>query len=379
MIHLFTYFVYISLLFLVVSLTDIASLKQRTLNTSLEITQTNKLSFFHFVALILICFVVGFRYNVGVDWEGYKDFYEILISDKSMTFQDNSWEWGYFMINKLLANLNVGYTIMFFTIAIISWYFIFKSVPSMLLPLVIFFLFTDEFFFWSMNGVRQFVCLGIFIYSIKYLIRRNFKYYLLLIVFASLFHISILFVAPLYFIPFQKLYNQKFWFVAFIASFFFAKMPFLIDGVQSLYIYIAEKIPVLSVYQAYFSSGRYEAQELVVGLGYFFRLIITIIIILFSKPVIKKYPQTKIYFVLYFIGAIIFNLFYMVSLIGRINIYFLIMRPIVLAIIVFYLWENRKYRIVSIGLVSLYFILYLAAIYNSSNMCSPFQFVFLSL
>ena len=135
-------------------------------------------------------------------------------------------------------------------------------------------------------------------------------------------------------------------------------------------------MPFLSIYSRYFESGKYIAQELSIGLGYIFRQLVTILILVFSKSVIKAFPQTKIYFVLYFCGAIFFNMFYMFQLIDRLNIYFLILRSIVLAILVFHLWKTRKYRIVSITLLALYFYLYLTTIYNSSNMCSPYDFSF---
>jgi len=387
MIDIFSYFIYISLL---LTLVFFLMLKIRISKSSLSIKihafnsndidsflQPNRLKINHFFALILISFIVGFRYHVGNDWQGYKETFEIIKLNKSFSFQDQYMEWGFFMINFIIARLGGHYTLMFFVIALISWYFIFKSVPATLLPLVLYFLFTNEFFFWSMNGIRQFVAIGIFLYSIKYIIKRNLIVFILLIIFASLFHISILFVAPLYFIPFQKLYNQTFWVITFLVSFIFANVPLLISVIRNTFMFFADKIPILSIYLRYFDNGQYEAQNLVVGLGYLFRQIVTIIILLFSKSVINKYPQTKIYFVLYFLGSIIFNMFYMFQLIDRFNIYFLILHSIVVSIIVSHLWKNKRYKIVSIGLVTLYFILYLSTIYNSSNMCSPYRFDFM--
>ncbi|WP_340121878.1 EpsG family protein [Methylobacter svalbardensis] len=377
MIDLFTYFIYVPVLFLSIFLLLLKTHAYQDSAIDL-ITRPNRLRINHFIALLLISFIVGFRYYVGIDWEGYKDAFEFIRLNKSASFQDAHMEWGYWTINKVVAELGGSYTLMFFVVAFISWYFIFKSVPAALLPLVLYFLITDEFFFWSMNGVRQFVAASIFLCSIKFIITRNYKVYLILIIFGFLFHTSILLVAPLYFVPFQKLYNQKFWIVAFIASFIFSNTPALINGITTVFKNLFELIPVLSAYLQYFEDvERFEAREQVRGLGFYFKHLVTIFILIFSKSVIDKYPQTKVYFILYFCGAIIFNLFSTFQLIGRVNVYFLVLRSVVLAIIVIDLWRSRKYRIIPTGLVTLYFVLYLTTIYNSSNMCSPYRFDFM--
>jgi len=127
----------------------------------------------------------------------------------------------------------------------------------------------------------------------------------------------------------------------------------------------------------YIESNRFViAEETQVGLGFLFKILVNLFIILISGRVVKKHPQTTVYFILFFIGAVLFNLSYNVQLLGRINNYFLIMRSVVLAISVWYFWQIPKYRVFVIGFCSLYFFLFLIAIYNSSNMCSPFEFSF---
>lgn len=370
MLDLFSYFIYISLLLIVTFLTFFAINKKDKLN----FTEVQNLTKYHILALLIISFVVGFRYYVGNDWEGYRIHFEYLRTYNYMLYK---MEWGFLAINKIISGLGGNYTLMFFTVALISWYFIFKSVPFVLLPLTLFFLFTDEFFFWSMNGVRQFVAMAIFLYSIKFIINHNMGKYFLMVGLAALFHISALFLIPLYFIPFQKLYNQKIWFIAFILSFFFANISYITDSLQILFLKLSSYIPLLSIYLRYFEEGKYQAADITVGLGYYFRVLITLLIFYYSKDAIEKYPKTKIYFILFFMSAIIFNLFFMFSLIGRLNNYFIIIRTIVLALIIYHLWVNRKYRILPIGIAVLYFFLFLVTIYNSSNMCSPFRFTFM--
>jgi len=354
----------------------ILTFKASRLNTissnKIHPTNTSKLSLYHFLALFAISFVVGFRNEVGVDWLGYKDiFYDI--SANIATYEV---EYGYFLINKYVAVLGGSSSIMFFIIALISWYFIFLSVPNRLLPLTIFFLFADEMFFWSMNGVRQFVAICIFLYSIRFIITRSLLNYFIFISIAILFHNSAIILLPLYFVPFQKLYNQRFWFIAIIISTFFSNVPLIISGLQNILMLIVPQVNLLSGYIGFIDRGQYVAEEISIGLGFLFRFISSIFIIYFSIEVVKRYPKTKIYFVLFFISSVIFNLSYMVKPIGRVNIYFTVIHSVVLALITYQLWASRKHQIVSIIVVLLYFILFLSTIYNSSNLCNPYNFSF---
>lgn len=378
MIDPFTYFIYLGLLFLVVGFTYIGSLwVDKTDYAFGEIRLSRyfkKSTIYHLIALILISFLVGFRFEVGVDWGAYVRHFNSL--DQSISLDGQQWEWGYFAINKIIAVLGGKYTWMFFIVAFISWYFVFKSVPAALLPLVLFFLFTDEFLFWSMNGVRQFVTLAIFLYAVNFIIQRELKIFLILIFLGALFHYSILFLIPLYFIPYQKLYNQKVWIIAFIISLIFSNPTFLVDGILDIYTNLAEKISFIDFYLGKIERGKFGAQEMDIGLGFIFKQLVTVVIIFLSKPIIEKYPQTKIFFVLFFFGAIFFNLFYMYPLIGRFIRYLTIFRPIALALIVSYLWERKNNIIGIIPIITLYFFLYLVAIYTSSNMCSPYNFAF---
>ena len=372
MFDLFTYTIYLSLLFSIILLVSWHK-HSKKINDNKLFIQSTKLTRYHYAALLLISFIVGFRYYVGNDWESYKVLFENIASHNYSIYQV---EWGYMLLNQLVIKFGGGYTIMFSIVAFISWFFIFKSFDNKVLPIFIFFIFADEYFFWSMNGVRQFVAIGIFLYSINFIIDRNIKIYMILIISASLFHISALLLIPLYFIPYHKLYNQKLWGILFIVSFFFANIPSIVNGLETFYLKVTDYIPLLSTYTRYFYSGKYEANETVLGLGALFRFLITFFIIYFSKEVIKKYPQMTVYFILYFMGAVLYNMFFMFQLIGRFNHYFLIMRSLTLAIVLYHLWKNNKYRLIPITVTIAYFLLFLVAIYNSSNMCSPFNFGF---
>lgn len=375
MFDFFTYFIYLLLLTILVLVT---SYRLQYISNDLSFDESPKLRLQHFFAIFLISVVVGFRYEVGVDWEGYKTMYESIKDSNYFEFSDQSMELGYFYINKIIAKLGLSYGWMFFTVALITWYFLFNSVPKLLLPLFIFFIFIDEYFFWGMNGVRQFAAISIWLIAIREIINKNLKKYILLILIASLFHLSVLILIPFYFIPYSKIKNKYFWIALLFISLVIGSSDIFVNYVQSFTMYIGQKNKFLGLYLHYIESNKLLIDvETKAGLGFTFRILMNILIIALSTSVLNKYPKATIYFILFFIGAVLFNLSYNIQLLGRINNYFLVIRSIVLAITVYFFWQKSNNRILIIGFCLLYFTLFLTAIYNSSNLCSPYRFLFM--
>lgn len=374
MLDLYTYIIYLVLLAAICVIT----FKGKPIGTStyFDFNSIGTLKSSHFTAILLISLIVGFRYEVGIDWEGYKYLFEEIKKNSHLSYNDQYLEFGYFWINKIMANIGLGFGWLLFSMALLSWYFLFRSVPNLLLPFVLYFLFVDEFFFSSMNLVRQFTAMCIWLFSIPYLMNRDLKKYLLLLFLASLFHKSSLILIPLYFIPFHRLYNKKIWFGIFITSFFIGTSTQFVAYTKSVLVFLGSNIPVIERYTRYLDTEEFLGVETQVGLGFYFRIIVNALLIILSGKILREFPKLKTYFILFFFGAILFNLSYNMLLIGRINNYFLILRPVILAVCAFYFWYVHKNRTAVVGFFALYFILFLAAMYNKSNGCCPYLFSF---
>lgn len=373
MTDIFTYFTYITLLFFIVG----STYKLRNKKLSFEkVYDPSNLNVLYLLLLILLSFIIGFRFEVGVDWEGYVTDYLNLTSSSVFSYFDQYYEIGYYTINWLVGVLNFGYQGVFFTMAFISWYFYFKSVPKYIIPLFVFFLFADEYFFWGMNGVRQFAAMAIWVFSVKFIIERNLKLFLLSIIGASLFHSSSLLFLPFYFIPYDRLYNQYYWIIIYgisLIAVFFLDLSAIYQNLDILVYSLSDNIGTVERYARYAESGRLITQETSLGLGFLFKLLVNFFIIFFSKNLLLRKPELKPYFVLFFIGTILFNLFYEFQLLNRLGQYFLIFRPLVLAYLVYFLWGNKNYRIIAYMISFLYIIIFMASIYGNSNMCCPYQ------
>ncbi len=340
-------------------------------------SKNNRLNIFHFIALLLISIVAGFRYQVGNDWMAYKRYYDRMINSLEVRFDEQTMEYGYYVINKIFSQLELSHVFVFFVAAYLGWYFVFKSVPARLLPLSLFFLFTDEQFFLSMNLVRQFIAMGIFLFALRYVTSRSLFKYILMIMLASFFHYSAIILLLVYFLPFKKMYNQYVWAGIFIVTLLLSGNQTLIESFLNALFYVTGQYELAAVYHTYFLSESFLRGVDSVGLGFYFSVVMSFVILYFSKEIIVKYPNSKQYFILFFIGVVIFNMFYMFMIIVRINNYFMILKSILLALTVYHLWSGNGLRkSLGIAIMVLYIVLFIASMSRSARMCCPYQFGF---
>ncbi|MGQ7871158.1 EpsG family protein [Sunxiuqinia sp. sy24] len=367
----FSYLVYTTLLFSVLFFTYFAKKKHRLSSHDELFADNINLNFSHFIAIIFIAFIVGYRYEVGTDWYSYKLYFENGI------FKEGKIEFGYRIINQIIYNLNGKYTLVFFIVSFISWYFIFKGFPNKLLPLGLYFLFCDEWFFFSTNGVRQFAAFGFFFYAIQFLPQRKFKKFLFWIFIAGLFHRSAWLLSLICIIPWSKLYHRNTWMIVYIFSFLFSQNATLLKIIPLTFSTLGQFIPFLNVYLLYFESVFYNAENIsILNFGIVFRALVAIYILYYSKIIIDKYPNTKPYYVIFFLGTILTNVFIGIPILSRFIIYLTFFRPFLLALSVYVILHEKKHKfavIASYAIILTFFILFLYII-----SISPYNFTFLN-
>lgn len=373
MFDFFTYFIYLGLLCTMLLLTyrgtKIPTESIDKLYTKDRLTINLK----YFLFLIIISIIVGYRYNVGVDWDGYRI---AFLESGNLTFEENSFEFAYFTISKIMNLLGFGYQQFFFLINLFTWYFIFKSIPKKLLFYFIFFLFCTEFFFWSMNGIRQFTAISLFLFSIKYILDKQLIKFILTLIFAGLFHKSAFIFFPLYFIPYKKLYNRTIMLIIFLFSFLFGNISRVVEFIEETVVALTLLYSLQNPFiERYFilRGGLLIEEDITLGLGYLFIVMSNLFLLLMSRDIVEKNPGLKIYYFLFFIGAVIYNFSYSVLELIRLNQYFIIFKVHILTFTTYYFIHYSKKNFISYLLVFLFFILFLAAIYNSSNMSNPYR------
>ncbi|MBQ7453030.1 MAG: EpsG family protein, partial [Clostridia bacterium] len=152
---------------------------------------------------IIFIFISSFRnFNVGYDTVNYLDYYVF----KQKALNANVYEFLFEAIYTICAFLKLPFTIVSMICAIVSLsafcYFIYKYSPD---PIVSLFLFVALGFFGNtLNAVRQYLALAVFLWGVKYVIHGDFAKYLLCCLVAIMFHSSAFFLLPLYFLRYVK-------------------------------------------------------------------------------------------------------------------------------------------------------------------------------
>lgn len=373
MLDLYTYFIYVTLLIAVILLSRIDREKIQSDSFS---SRKYRLSLRQYVGVVLIAFIVGFRHQVGTDWLGYVYYFESLSGITTPIKFYRNFEPGYHYINKLFSYYGLGHQWAFFTLSAISWFLLYKSIPGRYLTFWLFFLFAEGFFFWSMNGVRQFIAISFVLFSIQYLIRKQKLHYFAGVLLASLFHYTALFFVVFYFIPYKSLYNQKAWLAIFLLSFFASSVE-LVNTIINLIAKAFDQIGLISHYLRFVETPKVDYQEdYGMGYGVLFRNIVSFFIILYSRRLIREVPESKLYFLLFFIGVVAANIFFSIQVFERFNMYFLFFRPFVLALIIRFYWHKEEHFVFTRGTVVLFAFNYLYSIFSSSSGCSPYSFGF---
>lgn len=154
----------------------------------------DKLKMMKLMSLFFV-FFAGFRFNVGVDYPNY-----VKIFEKEIGFSTR--EVGFQAFIDFLHYIGGTPQLMFLILAIIFQFFVFKIIEyystNYWLSLIILLL-IPPFFLASFNGVRQYIAIVMFLYSLRFLDTKNYlKYFLTCIVGAIFFHQTIFFVMFLF-------------------------------------------------------------------------------------------------------------------------------------------------------------------------------------
>ena len=146
--------------------------------------------------------IAAFRRYVGHDYNIYGWIYINSITSSVDTISHDRVEKGYTIINKLLSDYFAEYQTIFIVCAlfyaIIIAYLVYKYCE---IPWIGFACFlTFGVYFNALNFQRQMIAGFIVAYALRYIEKNQFWRYLMLVIFASCFHLSALIMIPFYFI-----------------------------------------------------------------------------------------------------------------------------------------------------------------------------------
>lgn len=242
----------------------------------LELNYEFKKTWKYVVILVLPMFIlVAIRAeNIGNDTAAYAYMYDMFSQNNTISdlLLSSGQETGYLITAWLFSSH--GYPYIIFQIVISSFVYFslicyFKCYSFNIAMACLLFM-ADGFMGGSMNVVRMYIAISILLYSLKYIVKRSFLPFFIIVLFATLFHSSALIFIVMYPLCIIR-YNSKLLILLLGVS-----IVILILG-SSFFSFITEKI---GMYNSYVSKDRFEDAN---KLAVFINLLINISILIYAK------------------------------------------------------------------------------------------------
>lgn len=318
------------------------------------------------IILVILFFsvIMGARYGVGTDFFNYLNIYnhDYLIEGEEV---------GFGLIAGFLAKNRVHFSWFFGLFAFLQISFLFYAFKNerYLYPHLSFLLVFGAYFVPLVNLIRQGLALAIFIFSIKFIEKREFWHYLFWISIASLFHKSAVLLFPLYFL----LKSGKDFFSSRVLQLFLIAAPMIVLTSMEFSQILKYLVMPLETLLDLLDYNQYSVEYLLAernlskvgsGMGFILMLIIDLWIVFFSKRLKLFYNSRRfmIFYNLYFIGVLSRIIFSFSYILLRPFLYFTYIKMIVLAYLIHYLWRNIKLKgmliflTITLLLVTLHFV-----------------------
>lgn len=151
---------------------------------------------------LAVFFVSAVRANVGYDYNLYGGWFMNIQSMSTEDIMLIKAEKGFAIPMKLISDVTADYQVMFviiafiITAAVMLYIFFYSEKPY----LSVFAYLSFGLFFNSMNFMRQMIAAAVILYAVQYIRKKQPLRFIVIILFASVFHISALIFIPFYFI-----------------------------------------------------------------------------------------------------------------------------------------------------------------------------------
>lgn len=328
---------------------------------------------FVFVAAAVFCYAVifGLRSGVGVDFWGYKGWYNDAML--GLNTYDHI-EPGFKFLLNASAALRLPFSFFLFLIAFLQLILVFAALSkfkSVYKALAITFMLGCVWLTYA-NGLRQQLAFCIFAYSLQFVADRKLFKYFICVVLASLFHTSAVILVLIYpLFAFKEDYFKRIWvqFGLLTAALVISQYSLASDAMRSL-----EGLGKLLGYDVYFKEEFELTEKVRIGLGFYINLLIDIVLV-FTSTKVKKFYNNRYVMILYslfFIGVLWYYVFLDSLLLQRINYYFIGFKYIYAAFAINALVKSRDLKYLVICL--LYFAVFVATMYRMEDNTALFMF-----
>lgn len=333
-----------------------------------------------FFIIIIYVVVVGFRYNVGVDYINYLGWYKVYLRTGKYPVEDM--DSSFLFVNYVVKELNIHFSFIFCFLAYILIYAIVRGVRYMKFLYVFFmFFFFTIIFNESMNVMRQVAAFFLWFCSYSLYFEKKKKQSLFIGLMAFLTHkSSLIALAWMLFLKIDLFKNRKTTALLLVLSFFMGVA--LYDYLKIIFVFIA---PFwgdrLGGYSDEWSMGQFEehtAANSGEGIAVVIYLFINLLLVGYSGKLRKIYGDYhfSFYYNLFIIGQILNPICSLNTIFLRANYYFSLYNIVVLSFFCHYLLVKNKTSVLEklygMGILMIYLLLHYRHIINS-DFINPYK------
>ena len=366
-------FVYLSIFAMMNICASIYSAQKSHLTNINVISEKRYGTFFPIIiALLIYSLIFGMRFGVGTDHLSYYLEYK--------TWDCSHYEIGYGFIVNSFRTLGLPFPCYFGFIAFIQvfpFFFVFRNFKHDFYLYLVFALIFSVAWLSLCNGLRQWVAVGLIFWSFKYLNKKEWWKYILIVLFSSLFHTSafvMLIMTPYAFLnPVFNKSKVKLLILAFaVFTGYRIGASQWLDAVDNFFSMIT--FSSADRYNYYLSDGFLE-EESGIGIGYILNTITCFAFVAYSEKAKSFYKSrwVSLLFEFYFLGCCFDFLLQSVHVLHRINMYLFGWSFIIYALNI-YSAAKQKDVIWKRILIFLVFMSFPANLYRADENTSQFYF-----
>lgn len=278
--------------------------------------------------------------TIGTDLPTYKEgFFEFVAGSDRLT--SRTWEVGYVLINKLVMFVSGNFNMLMVLCTLITLgfvvYNIYQISPG---PCFGLFLYISlGYYYASFNMLRQSLAIAISLFAYKYLLKRVFVKYMIIILFASIFHYSALILIPLYFIVKININSKSL--VILIPLWLIS-----LFGAMKL-IYFFE--PFMGKYVSYLTNSTYMQGRGIKNLA--LPTVVFLTGYLFRKQLYKINSNNKVLITISFFALVVSSVQLKIGIFERVSLYYNILNIFLLVQIpqCFYRGWQKIFAYITIG------------------------------
>lgn len=299
-------------------------------------------------------------YFNGSDWRQYEYMFNYMKFDNR--------EYGYILLNYFFKEFSKNFWIFFINMKIlvaIIYYTVEKRFLNLNSILILNILYYPYLLFMFIDcPFRNLIAASLYIYSTKYIIKKDFFKFIFFILLAGSFHQSAFILILTYFFNFSKI-KRGFLILGYVIIFILSVNNKLLIKIISIFPIYKDKII------SYFVKGnQYSMSNKLISLGDIERILLLILILLNKNKICKnKYGQFL------YTNSIIYIFIYRfaksIPILSRYTFYFQIFYLIILILILFKNLEIKNYKLAT-TVIFIYTILITTQVINESYKYTPY-------